>query len=88
MSNTPSNGLEVPSEPNNNVGETLISTDISYVMASIELIVALAGIAYSIYALIALKKTAFSYILILISVFIVIDGVIRFFYTNYRNTGR
>ena len=42
-------------------------TGFSYAMATMHLTAALAGVAYSIYALIVLQKTVFSYITIVIS---------------------
>ena len=52
---------------------------LSYAVASLYLIAALGGVAYSIYALIALKKTAFTYTTIVIACIVVVAVIIQFF---------
>ena len=57
-------------------------TKLSYSIATLSLLAALGGVAYSIYALIALKKTAFSYATIVLSIIVSIAGTMEFYYSN------
>ena len=60
-------------------------TKLSYSIATLSLLAALGGVAYSIYALIALKKTAFSYATIVLSIIVSIAGTMEFFKIHYSN---
>jgi hypothetical protein len=51
----------------------------SYGMAAVYMVVALAGVGLSIYALVVFKKTVLSYTAIVIAVLIVVIGIIWFF---------
>ena len=57
----------------------------SYAIATIYLITALAGVAYSIYALIALKKIVFSYITIALSGLLTIAAILQFFTARHTH---
>ena len=60
------------------------TTRFSYAMATMYLIAALAGICYSSYSLVALKRTAFSYLTIVVSIIVAGGSILQFFAIRYN----